>query len=156
MKPRAYASGTTVPVEKTRAEIERLLMKHGATQLGIISDSERGIALVIFTITGRQVRLRVPLPVLGDVEANGRHRAAGDECIRRFEQLTRQRWRALLLFARAKLQLVELGLSTVEREFLAHIALPDGQTVEDVLLPQLEEAYRTGHMPPLLPPGGLR
>jgi hypothetical protein len=52
MRPRAYAEGTTVPVEKSRADIERLLSRHGADQLGLISDTERGIAFVLFTIVG--------------------------------------------------------------------------------------------------------
>ena len=64
MRPRAYAEGTTVPVEKTRVEIERLLTKHGAAQLGIVSDTECGMAMVLFAMAGRQVRMRVPLPRL--------------------------------------------------------------------------------------------
>lgn len=144
MKVRAYATGTTVPVEKTRAEIERLLAKHGAAQLGIISDAARGLAMVLFTLGGRQVRLRVPLPRADDV--GGGRRPRGRQ-VDRQEQRTRERWRAVLLLVRAKLELIELGLSTVEREFLADVALPDGRTVEEALRPCLEEAYRTGQMP---------
>ena len=64
MRPRAYAEGTTVPVEKTRVEIERLLTRHGANQLGIVSYTERGAAMVLFSMAERQVRMRVPLPRL--------------------------------------------------------------------------------------------
>ncbi len=153
MKPRAYAAGTTVPVEKSRAEIERLLSRHGAAQLGIVTDAERGAALVLFTISSRQVRLRVPLPLLDDVRAEYRAGLFRGDAMERWEQLSRERWRAVLLLVRAKLELVELGISTIEREFLADIALPNGQTVGDHLGPQLEEAYRSGRMPPLLPGG---
>src|SRR5690348_11394806 len=117
---RAYAEGTTVPVEKTRAEIERLLTKHGAAQLGIVTDTEQGLAMVLFTLANRQVRMRVPLPRLDDVRSNARRRSQ-DGHVSRWEQLSRQRWRAVLLLVRAKLELVELGLSTIEREFLADI-----------------------------------
>ncbi len=152
MKPRAYAAGTTVPVEKTRADIERLLTKHGAAQLGIVTDAERGLAMVLFTLANRQIRMRVPLPRLDVVRASARH-GSHDHHIVRWEQLSRERWRAVLLLVRAKLELVELGISTIEREFLADIALPDGQTVGEVLRPRLEEAYMTGRMPPMLPGG---
>ncbi len=152
MKPRAYAEGTTVPVEKTRADIERLLSRHGAAQLGIVTDAERGLAMVLFTLANRQIRMRVPLPRLDDVRQSAR-RGSHDGHVARWEQLSRERWRAVLLLVRAKLELVELGLSTIEREFLADIALPDGQTVGEVLHPRLEEAYMTGRMPPMLPGG---
>jgi hypothetical protein len=152
-RPRAFAQGTTVPVEKSRADIERLLTRHGASQLGLASDMERGVAWVYFAIEGRQVRLKVPLPRLVDFAKDG-HRVPRDVQERRFEQAHRERWRAVLLVCKAKLELVELGLSTVEREFLADIALPNGQTVGDFLRPQLVEAYESGRMPPLLSEGG--
>ena len=153
MKPRAYAFGTTVAVEKSRAEIEKLLANHGAAQLGIISDAEQGVAFVLFTIDRRQVRLRVPLPRLNEVKSSAKNGHIRTDPTMRWEQLTRERWRAVLLLVRAKLELVELGISTIEREFLADIALPDGQTVGEALHPRLEEAYETGRMPPLLPGG---
>jgi hypothetical protein len=155
MRPRAFAEGTTVPVEKTRMEIERLLTRHGASQLGIVSDTERGAAMVLFSMAGRQVRLRVPLPRLEEAQARRRGAASARERqLVRWEQASRERWRAVLLLVRAKLELIELGLSTIEREFLADIALPNGQTVGDFLHGQLEEAYASGNMPPLLPPPG--
>ncbi len=41
----------------------------------------------------------------------------------------------------------------MDRLDMAHIVLPDDSTVADHLLPRIEEAYRTGGMPPaLLPP----
>ena len=153
MKPRAYAKGTSVPVEKTRAAIERLLSQQGASQFGIMSDTERGLALVLFTITGRQVRMRVPLPRPAETNHGGARTSSRENDTVRWEQATRERWRAVLLLVRAKLELVELGISTIEREFLADIALPDGSTVGEHLRPQLAEAYSNGAMPPpLLPP----
>ena len=43
------------------------------------------------------------------------------------------------------------GISTIEREFLSNIVLPDGQTVGEWMAPQLETAYTQGNMPALLP-----
>ena len=38
---RAYAEGTTVPMEKSRAEIERTLTRYGAVKFGSFSEPGR-------------------------------------------------------------------------------------------------------------------
>lgn len=43
------------------------------------------------------------------------------------------------------------GLSTVEREFLADVMTPNGQTVGDILAPELEVIGRSGKVPALMP-----
>ena len=55
------------------------------------------------------------------------------------------------MIIKAKLEAVESGISTVEREFFYDVVLPDGKTIGEWMAPQLEEAYRTGSMPPMLP-----
>jgi hypothetical protein len=69
-------------------------------------------------------------------------------------QFERSAWRRLLLVVKAKLELVRDADSSIEREFLADILLPNGSTVHEELGPQLDDSYRTGSMPPLLPPAG--
>ena len=68
-----------------------------------------------------------------------------------WEQACRSRWRALYLIIKAKLEAIEAGISTVEREFFYDVVLPDGRTAGEFLAPQIEAAYETGEMPPLLP-----
>ncbi len=46
------------------------------------------------------------------------------------------------------------GISTIETEFLVNIVLPDNTTAGEWMLPQIDQAYRTGEMPPLLPAAG--
>ena len=60
-------------------------------------------------------------------------------------------WRRLLLVTKAKLEYIADGASTTEREFFSDILLPDGQTVHQAMAQQIEESYRTGNMPKLLP-----
>lgn len=43
------------------------------------------------------------------------------------------------------------GIATFEQEFMAHIILPNGQSVGDYVLPQIAAAYEGGSMPRLLP-----
>ena len=63
-----------------------------------------------------------------------------------------QRWRALLLVVKAKLEAVEAEIATFEEEFLPHIVLPNGRTVGEMALPEIERAYQGGRTPALLLP----
>lgn len=65
-------------------------------------------------------------------------------------QEARRKWRMMLMIVKAKLEFVSDGGSTIEREFLADVLLPDGQTAGEWLAPQLRQSYNTGGMPPLL------
>jgi len=70
-----------------------------------------------------------------------------------YEQNVRQRWRALLLSIKAKLEAVDAGISTIEQEFLPFVVMPDGRTFSDHVLPQIESIASTGKMPKLLTAG---
>lgn len=161
----SYAEGTTVTVEKSKLELERLLIKHRSGQRVFASDDVNGCATCMFSIAGRQVRLRVPLPTRADLmPENPKEEPRGwrswspsqkDAWLqKRIDQLTRERWRALVLLVKAKLELVELGLSTIEREFLADIYLPNGRTVHEEFAGAIEASYLTGKMPKLFGTGG--
>jgi hypothetical protein len=144
-----YAQATTVPVHRSRAEIEGLLVKHKASQYLTAHDSERGQAVVQFKIQNRIVRFVVKLPLLTDYAKRRDRRGlilgdAQKEALRAQDE--RQRWRALLLVIKAKLECVENGIATFEEEFLAHIVLPDDTTVGQVILPRIQAAYDGGKL----------
>lgn len=72
------------------------------------------------------------------------------------DQAARQRWRALLLCLKAKLEAVECGITTFEEEFMAHIVMPDGSTFGKWAGPQLQDMRERGEMPKsLMPPPRL-
>ncbi len=148
-----YAASTDVSSDRSRAEIERTLARYGANQF--MYGWESGRAVIAFAMQDRRVRFDLPMPDRDDREFThtpnrGTRRSTGaiDQA---YEQAVRQRWRALALVVKAKLEAVETGITTFEEEFLAHIVLPDGSTVGKWAAPQLEEAYASGRMPPLLP-----
>lgn len=147
----AYAEKTSVSVAKTKADIEELVQKYGADQF--ISGFKDNIAIVGFSLADRQVRFVLPLPDKAEfLYTPGRGQRRTDDAARAaWEQACRSKWRALYLVIKAKLEAVDAGISTIEREFLADIVLPDGQTAGDWMHPQIEQAYLTGNMPPLLP-----
>ena len=149
---RPYAAGTSVSAEKSRAEIDTLLSKHGATQRGIQVDDAANMAIVAFVVSGLKYRIDVPLPKeeQPDVRPKGWY-GWDDERRRLFvrkqlDQTARERWRAIVLLLKAKLEAVRLGLTTIDREFAADLVLPNGKTVHESLLQYLESGGRTAPM----------
>lgn len=133
-----YAKDTSVPVTRTRAEIEQLLERHKAKQFGTAVDYDLRRARVEFRLNDRIVRFVVALP--------DRVRLS----VTRYEQADRQRWRALLLVIKAKLESVESNIESFEHAFLSQIVMPGDQTVGEVVTPLVAMAYQTGKLPPLL------
>jgi hypothetical protein len=125
-----YAHGTLVSTVASRAEIERTLKRFGAED--VLCLEWHGKAEV-FTPKGRKPR----------------------HPERALEQETRERWRALLVSVKGRMSSIEAGIETFEVAFMSHILLPNGQTVSEWALPQVEMAYQSGEMPPMLfLPGG--
>jgi hypothetical protein len=112
-------------------------------------------ATVAFEAQGRRVRFFLPMPDKADKmftkTPGGRRERNPQSALAVWEQATRQRWRALLLVIKAKLEAVESGITDFESEFLAHIILPNGATVGMWMTPQIKRAYETEKMPPMLP-----
>lgn len=145
----AFAEGTKVASDQTRLEIERTLVRYGAKGFGYVTEGNR--AVVMFEMRDRRIRFVVDSPSIEKFRLSPSRRVRNHEAA--CEALAgemRRRWRALLLVIKAKLEAAEDGISCFEEEFLAHIVLPDGQTVGEAMRPQISHAYATGQMPPLL------
>jgi hypothetical protein len=148
-----YASRTEVTSDKTRAEIERTLIRYGASEFAYAWSANE--ARIAFAIADRRILFRLPMPdrnskAFTHTPGKGLRRAP-EAAEREYEQAVRQRWRALLLIIKAKLEAVEAGIVTLESEFLAHIMLPDGSTVGEHVSPRIALAYESGRVPELLP-----
>lgn len=149
----AYAEKTSVSVSKTKADIEDLIQKAGAGQF--VSGYKENMAVIGFSLANRQIRFVLPLPDKQEQKfwftPERRTKRSEKQAYEEWEQACRSRWRALYLIIKAKLEAVDSGISTIEREFFYDIVLPDGKTVGEFMAPQIETAYKTGEMPPLLP-----
>ena len=147
-----YAESTTVSSDASRAEIEKTLIRYGADQFMYGWEAER--AVIQFRAQGRHIRFVVDMPDRNDDEFRltpaRKYERGADEQMKAWEQAVRQRWRALNLVVKAKLEAVEAGISEFDDEFLAHIVLPNGTTAGDWLRPQIDEAYDNGKMPSVL------
>ncbi len=147
-----YAEQTTVSADRSRNEIERILQKYGADQFMYGWDKDK--ALLQFRAEGRFVKFVLVMPDRHDREFThtpSRDTQRSDEQAQKaWEQATRQKWRALALVIKAKLEAVESGITEFEAEFLAHVILPDGLTVGEWIIPQVQGAYDSGEMPKML------
>lgn len=146
-----YAEGTNVGEAQSRAEIERLLSRYGAT--AVVTGYQPGHGAVQFEAHGRRVRISIELPT--DLKEfsktdTGRSRSASSaqEALR---AEARRRWRSLVLVLKAKLEAAATGIETFEVAFLPYLVMPDGSTVADHVLPAVEAAYTTGVLPDLIP-----
>lgn len=146
-----YAAETSVPVEKSRAEIEKILMRYGATSFAYFTSADR--ASIAFEARDRRIVFNLPMPsrALKEFTHHSRGPRTPVAALAAWEQACRQRWRALALAIKAKLEAVDVGITTFEDEFLAHIMLPNGDTVGSWMKPQIALAYERREMPPLLP-----
>lgn len=147
-----YAAETDVPVARSKGAIEALLLQHGATEFASGWDPTHD--RLQFRLFQRTIRFILPRPDPKDrkftIDKRGYLRSSAS-VTRAIEQADRQRWRALYLVIRAKLEAVESGIAIFEQEFLAFVVLGNGFTVGDVLVPRLQ-----ANQPLLLEEGGDR
>ncbi len=132
-----------------------MLSRYGARQFAYGRDDDRGLAVVEFAASNRRIRLILPVPDPAAREfthtPTRRQLRNPADARREYEQAVRQRWRALLLIIKAKLEAVDAGVVTFENEFLPYVVLPDGRTVAESVKPAIDTAYASGSVPALLP-----
>jgi hypothetical protein len=141
-----YAENTQVPVDRSKAEIERLVQRYGADEMA--SGWREGKAMIQFRMNDRHVRFVLPLPLRSEFASTGAGRsrtAASAESA--WEQACRQRWRALALTIKAKLESAESGIEEFETAFMGQIVMPNGRTIAEQILPVIDDAYKTKKMP---------
>lgn len=158
-----YAENTTVSVERSRAEIETVLARYGADRFAYAT--EEGRAMIGFAIkdvsgTHLAIRMTLPLPKKGDRRFTHKKRYSStvptttEEQAKLWEQACRSAWRSLALVIKAKLEACASGISTVEREFLADVVTPTGETIGERIRPQLQAMSDRGETPRLMLTGG--
>jgi hypothetical protein len=158
----SYAERTSVPVERSRAELEALLARAGAEAFAYAwkdvdqwrEAARRDVRVRVFqlgfTLKRLPIRVDLPMPALDEFARSSagrvrtplqREQARADE--------ERRRWRALVLVVKAKLEAVATGITTFEKEFLADVVV-GGSTVGQEFGGELCRLVRDGKVPKLL------
>lgn len=147
----AFAADTSVPIARSKVEIENLIARYGASGFGVLVRPEG--ACVMFEAHNRTVRFVLMMPGSEDSRflrsPQGRLRTK-DQAKRAYEQEIRRLWRCLVLVIKAKLEAVQSGIVTFEEEFLAYTVLPSGRTVAEEVEAPLKQQL-SGHRVLLLP-----
>lgn len=136
-----YAEGTSVPIERSQAEINKVLTKFGADQLAQASSQSPPAVLMGFRVKGRLIRFHLPMP---EVKS---YRGTPLQIEKEYNAECRRRWRALLLVLKAKLEAVDSGITTFEQEFYAHTVLPNGMTIFESTNKEVTRALEHGKPP---------
>ncbi len=146
-----YAETTEVTVDRSLGQIQATLKQHGGSRFVYGEDDEK--FMIGFEMQARRYRFVVPLPQATDKDIRytptGKVRLNGT-IAPLLEQGRRQRFRALLLVLKAKLEAVDTGITSLEDELLSALVLPNDTTFGQWAKPQVEAAYSLGTMPPML------
>ena len=130
-----YAEGTKVTVESSRGEITGILAKHGCQTMAW-GTQPTGDTLQ-FTLGGHLFRFTINKPTWQEVSAFLREQ--GRDPSRVYDPNAtvaaewRRRWRAHVLLIKAKLEFIEGGDTTLEREFMPYTVLKSGETLGELM-----------------------
>lgn len=144
-----FAISTSVSTDASRAEIERTLNRYGADGFRYAWAERDGkrIEQIDFTINERIIRFTLPMPSRDEREfthtaGRGTERSQ-TAALKSWEQSCRQRWRALSLSVKSKLECVECGITEFDEEFMAHIVDPKSdKTMGQIVIPQIDKVYK--------------
>ena len=139
-----YASQTSVPVERSKAEIMGILDRYGCD--GISTHQTQLAWGIEFIVHKRRVRFAVEHPDSDDpkysVTPSGKRKRDPRSKNKAWEQDLRQIYRSLALIIKAKLEYVESGHTIFEREFMANIVDPvTNKTMGEVVEPLIADRY---------------
>lgn len=150
---RAYAQGTSVPVERSMMELRRtIVQRYKCTGFQLVEEGSRcGVG---FVYKGRPVRIVMNLPSQNEkrfrLTPTGRERGSDDLIYKAWDDECRRIWRALNLAVLAKLELVENGVE-FEKEFMPYLLTSDNRVVADYALKEIVKKLDSGQAPSLLP-----
>lgn len=157
-----YAKGTKTAIATSEAQIKSMLQREGADAIAVVEGRDR--AQVAFQLNGRQIRFTLPLPSRDDErfttrsvnQYGGRMATSPDTAANLWLQACRERWRQLHLCIKAKLESIASNIETFDEAFLAHVVMEGGQTVGDMVIPEVQSRLAGNPPRPLLPgPGRL-
>lgn len=121
-------------VESSRGEITGILAKHGVVSM--MWGTEPAGDVLQFSLDGRSFRFLIVKPTPEEI----RRRDGGQyvyphniDWAQKTEQEWRRRWRAHVLLLKAKLEFIEGGDTTLEREFMPYMLAADGRTIGELV-----------------------
>ena len=160
MSPRRYAEDTSVPVSRSRGQIDDLLRQWGVDAIQWSEDYQDDRVTLRFVWQHRELRystrLSVQLPKRAELAKEAIDGRTGQPSERKLRVLLeargRQEHRLLLLWLKAALNAVDAGIVSAEALFLPFLEGKDGRTFAEVASEHLPDLL-CGSAEKLLPKG---
>lgn len=125
---------TTIQADKTAAEVQSILAKHGARAILLNYDNAGYIEALAFKVMTPQGEIAIRLPIQPDavLQVLERHRVPNR--YKNQEQAIRIAWRIIKDWVEAQMAILETEMVRMEQIFLPYIVTDSGQTVYEQLL----------------------
>lgn len=125
---------TKVSVSKTSAEIEDVLVKHGAREVWKRYNENREVEAVEFFLKIKDEPLYFKIPFRWEeIQRLARAGKTGSKHTAKEPQARRVAARLVLRWVQAQFALVETGMVKMEEVFLPYVTGPDGRTYFEAL-----------------------
>src|SRR3990167_10436902 len=121
-KPKRYAEGTAVPVDRSLAEIRGHMKRWGGEGFMHMEDPDTGDVRIGFRLKASLYRFPLPMPQRKDFDYDST-----------FAAEVRRRWRVLAAFTKAQLFGIEEGLIAAEKALLPFRVLAGGSTLAELM-----------------------
>ena len=129
---------TNIPVEKTIAEIQKLLAHNGARGIALEYDEQGNIKDIFFKIILNNKELPFRLPAKADNVYATLHEGSPDHYHARYghqwqEEAQRIAWRICKTWLEAQLTLINLEQAKMEEVFLPYLVMPGNKTLFETM-----------------------
>src|SRR5204863_1770450 len=131
---------TVIDPEKSIAEIQQILVEHGAA--AILAEYENGNVVAIsfhIPVDGKPIAFRLPsdwrpvLKVLGQQKEKQRRSGKRSKIQANEDQARRVAWRIVKDWVEAQLAIIELQMATLDQVFLPYALTKDGRTIYEAV-----------------------
>lgn len=147
--PKKYAEGTSVPVAKSKGDIDKLLREWGCDRIAWEEDFRNGTISLRFIWSKEAMSFAARLTVKLETDKEIRERpevldkrngSVNENKVRALlERNGRAEMRLLLLWLKAAFNAVEGGLLDAQTIFLPFFVNKDDETVSDIIVPALPQ-----------------
>lgn len=138
-----YAEGTTVPVDKSKAEIERIISKRGGDMVSFGYGRDSDHCVIGFRYRGMMLRFDMHYPSYDEVSTTTPRRFYDRDkqaaLVQRNKEAEQRRlWRVMLIRIKVKLETVEENPQFWDEELLPHMLVRGGQNVVSIVRDALD------------------
>lgn len=152
--PRRYAEGTSVGIDRTISEIQKLVKAHKATSWRYeeVDDVTPAYRTISFVLQGRLIRFTVEEAPLSEFKRTPTGLLRTDaSMVKVADEENRRRWRAVLLYVKASIEAMYSGVPQLRHALLPYVVMEDDESVGDKVEAQFAEQERRREIH-MLPP----